>query len=715
MIAFIQLTTPLLLAGLGLLALPIVAHLLARHSRRRVVFPSIALLTAAVASQSRFHRMRRVLLLLLRLAAVACIVLAFTRPVWLDASTASAGSNEQAAGVVILLDRSASTAQQDGGVSLMERLRGAADRTLDALRPGVDLANIVYADAVPDASFPRLSPNLPGLRQELQQLQPTAERAGFPAALELAGRLLSEHNGPRRLVIVSDLQASNWNELLASSSSALLLPTGTVAAVIPVAGDPPANLSLSNPRQFPAQPLPGQECELTVYVSNLSATAAQPRVTLEAGGSDENQEMLDQTIALAAGEARDVTFTVSMPESGPLFGEFSIPRDGFETDNRAWLVVQSSGRIPVLVVSDDSPEEQGTAAFYMQRALTPRGDGSDRFEVRTARPAELSPQTLSGVSAVFVGYVGNLPETAAVSLAEYIDGGGGVVWFCGEGPVARQLEALQSAAGERQILAWPPGVLQTADPRAEPLHITSGRWQSRWFREFDEQSQIAVAQIRFTQTWSTPAPFPETEVLLSFSNGRPALGSRLFGQGQLLLANFSPESASSDLGRHGTFVAWMQILAQALAPNVVTARTSPPGLPCRFPQPFRPEQLSSTPNVLSPEGEPVLAVASAVADAVHVEIPEPRQAGIYRLLDAGGNLLAGVAVNVDSRESDLRRLTTDDIAQSLSGRGVAVEQQAGAGWEPILDLAGRPMWGEFLVVALIAIGLELFLLGLWRR
>lgn len=715
MVAFIQLTTPLLLAGLGLLALPIVAHLLARHSRRRVVFPSIALLTAAVASQSRFYRMRRLILLLLRLAAVACIVLAFTRPVWLDASLAAAGMNDKAAGVVILIDRSASTGQQDGGVALMERLRGAADRALDSLRPGVDVANLVYADAVPDASFPRLSPNLPGLRQELQQLQPTPERADFPAALELAGRLLGEHSGPRRLVIVSDLQASNWSEALADASTALLLPSGTVASVTPVAGDAPSNLGLSNPRHFPAQPLPGQDCELTIHVSSFSNSAAQPRVTLETGGPEGSDNVVDQTVSLAAGEARDVTFTVRMPESGPLLAEFSIPRDGLDTDNRAWLVVQSSGRMPVLVVSDDSPDEPGTAAFYMQRALMPRGDDSDRFDVRAIRPADLSPQTLAGVSAVFVGYVGNLPEDSARHLVEFIDGGGGVVWFCGEGPVARQLETLQSAAGDREILPWPPGVLQTADPRAEPLHITSGRWQSRWFREFDEQSQIAVAQIRFTQTWSTPAPFPETEVLLSFSNGRPALGSRLFGQGQLLVANFSPESASSDLGRHGTFVAWMQILASALTPNVVTARTSPPGVPCRFPQPFRPDQVTGTPNVLAPNGAPVLAIASPSGDAVHVEIPEPRQAGIYRLQDAAGALLAATAVNVDPRESDLRRLSPDDIARSLSGRGVAVEQQVAAGWEPILDLAGRPMWGEFLVVALVAIGLELFLLGLWRR
>jgi hypothetical protein len=366
-------------------------------------------------------------------------------------------------------------------------------------------------------------------------------------------------------------------------------------------------------------------------------------------------------------------------------------------------------------VSDDHPEEPGTAAFYMVRALTPRGDGSDRFDVRTLRPSELTADALAGATAVFIGYVGDLPETSARGLVEYIDGGGGVVWFCGEGPVPRQLETLQSAAGDRPILPWPPGVLQTADPREEPVRITSGRWQSRWFREFDEQSQIAVAQIRFTRTWSVAAAYPETEVLLSFSTGKPALGSRLFGQGQLLIANFSPEAASSDLGRHGTFVAWMQILAQALAPNVVKARNDPPGLPCRFPQAFAATEIANTPQVTGPDGAPVLAVASTTADEVHVELPEPRRTGIYRLSGTDGRLVAAMAVNLDPRESDLSRVSTEQVVAALSGRGIAAGTQSSASWEPVFDLAGRPMWGEFLTVALVAIGIELLLLGLWRR
>ncbi len=57
--AFLELTTPAMLGGLALLSLPIVAHLLNRRARQAIVFPTIQLLRASVATQSWLYRLRR--------------------------------------------------------------------------------------------------------------------------------------------------------------------------------------------------------------------------------------------------------------------------------------------------------------------------------------------------------------------------------------------------------------------------------------------------------------------------------------------------------------------------------------------------------------------------------------------------------------------------------------------------------------------------------
>src|SRR5579872_6048540 len=261
LLAFLELTTPALLGGLGLLSLPILAHLLNRRARQAIVFPTIQLLRASVATQSWLYRLRRWILLLLRCLAVAMLVFAFCRPVWLDARTKS-GSEGKGTAVVLLVDMSASTAQRADEINILSELRAAGIRSLDSLRVGTDVANVVLAAARPHAVYPKLSANLPGLKDELNRLEPSFERADLPQALTLAGQLLASHGGERRLVILSDLQRTNWQEIVEGRKAATILPSDTQVAVIDVRSPAPDNLGLSSPRYLPAQPLVGEPLRL---------------------------------------------------------------------------------------------------------------------------------------------------------------------------------------------------------------------------------------------------------------------------------------------------------------------------------------------------------------------------------------------------------------------------------------------------------------------
>lgn len=69
-----------LLLGLGLAAIPVVLHLIMRSRPKRIEFPALRLLAARRMSNARRMKLRQLLLLLLRMAVVAVIVLALTRP-----------------------------------------------------------------------------------------------------------------------------------------------------------------------------------------------------------------------------------------------------------------------------------------------------------------------------------------------------------------------------------------------------------------------------------------------------------------------------------------------------------------------------------------------------------------------------------------------------------------------------------------------------------
>ncbi|MFV0445715.1 MAG: BatA domain-containing protein [Planctomycetaceae bacterium] len=715
MLSLLTLTTPLLLGGLSLLALPLIAHWLHRRSQRTLVFPSIALLLEVVAQQSQFQRLKRWLLLLLRLVAVACIVLAFTRPVWQTSNAKGAMSANASAAVVAILDVSLSTGQQAGGPSDLEQLKGQLGIILDGLEPGLDLAGVVPADGTPRGLYPQLTANLGGLRSQIQQLQPGYERADFVAALAVAGKLLGNHAGPRRLVILSDLQRTNWSELLAMDNLRELLPADTELQVVGSSGKPPDNVALSWPRHFPSLPLAGEPVDLSVHVVNYSAAIHQVRILCEGQSSAvaATADRLDPvTVPLGPREEREVTFRLSELSADRSATRFvTTADDGLLMDNEAWLSVESTARTAVIVLSDDDPSTPGSAAYYLSRALAPTEEDKSRFAPQSMQPAEISRQALARAKVVVIGYTGDLTESAAAALVDFVRAGGGLVIFSGEGPVDRNLQRLDKTAGVGTFLPWTPGPSRLASGGRDEQHLGNGRWHSRWLRSFDEQSQYALQQIHFDRTWTAGALSSATDVLLGFSDGSPAVGTRPFGNGVVAVANFSPESTTSDLARHGAFVALTQSLVQGATLQGTDHEQPNVGESWTWPHRFTAAEAEGL-TVTGPDDQPVALTSRLSGHEVSLSLARLARPGLYRL-QRGSQTLHSVAVGLDPRESDLQRIRAQDLERHLQLAGADVI--AGVNSPAGETLRGRPLWGEFLTAALAAIGLELFLLGWWRR
>src|SRR5262249_7758728 len=96
---------PLILVGLGALAIPVLIHLIQREKKRVVEFPSLMFLRRIPYQSVRRRRIRNWALLLMRAAALALIVMAFARPFFRRSELAAAAQNG-AREAVILVDTS---------------------------------------------------------------------------------------------------------------------------------------------------------------------------------------------------------------------------------------------------------------------------------------------------------------------------------------------------------------------------------------------------------------------------------------------------------------------------------------------------------------------------------------------------------------------------------------------------------------------------------
>src|SRR5204863_3345826 len=155
--------TPAFLVALGALAVPVLIHLIQRERKRVIQFPSLMFLQRIPYQSVRRRRIRHWLLLAMRAAALALLVVAFARP-FLPQGAVAAAALGGAREVVIMLDNSASMGYGDH----WDKARASARRVVDGLSAGDRGTLILFG------------------RNAEERVRATSDRPGLIAAINAA-------------------------------------------------------------------------------------------------------------------------------------------------------------------------------------------------------------------------------------------------------------------------------------------------------------------------------------------------------------------------------------------------------------------------------------------------------------------------------------------------------------------------------------------------
>ena len=197
---------PLILAALPLMALPILIHLINQHRHRTVQWAAMMFLVSAKRMHKGMARLRYLLIMLMRIAAIGAMIFAFSRPLasgWLS----GVGMGKPDA-TLILLDRSASMETQD--IQTGESKRSTALKKLSELLEKRDYGSqLILIDSTNGETHPIESPKaLIGL----PITEATATSANIPGMLETAlAYLKANKSGRADIWICSDLNENDWD------------------------------------------------------------------------------------------------------------------------------------------------------------------------------------------------------------------------------------------------------------------------------------------------------------------------------------------------------------------------------------------------------------------------------------------------------------------------------------------------------------------------
>src|SRR5919106_6290967 len=196
--------TPLFFIGAAALAAPILVHLVRRTRARKIQFPALVFVRQVPQRTIRRRTLQNVLLLLLRCLAILLLVIAFARPFFTGGSSAKATS--AAGATVILIDNSLSMRREN----LFAEAQRRAEATIDEARADEQIAVLSFDKRY--AVINRFTTDKNRLLTAVKTLSAGWDGTDYEQALRGAESLLGEiqTNGPKRIVMISDFQASGW-------------------------------------------------------------------------------------------------------------------------------------------------------------------------------------------------------------------------------------------------------------------------------------------------------------------------------------------------------------------------------------------------------------------------------------------------------------------------------------------------------------------------
>jgi hypothetical protein len=769
------LLNPLLAFGALLVVVPLAIHLWNRQRHKPLAFGAMRFVLAAYRRTRRRTQLENLLLLLLRMAAVALLALALSRPFAGERSPLAA-LTESRRDLVLIIDASASTGYREPAGTVFERILGRARDLLGELDGGRgDRARLVLGDERPRLLSWRSPEEALSVLATLEApsdgpLELAAAVAEVLTSLEEDGSALEASQVELRLL--TDLQRRSFEPDEAESVGAdevepgLALPDRTEPSTAGAGGsaatdgeiatapnssrgelvrvldrlaaleltlwvedlgpvDPlPENLGITDLELLSPVLGPGLPVDLAVDVANHGgAEALGVRLVLVLDG----QRLPARELDLAPGAVAREVWTVTFPSAGTHTLEAELEVDRLAFDDRRTTVVDVPDTVQVLLVNgapDASAIEFDEVGLFAA-ALAPPDDGAlgtaefSPFALEECDVAELEDErrTLEVHDVVVLANVESLSTRAAERLVQWVAAGGGLLISAGDRvSPATYRERLFRADGSGLLPAEPLEVVAVPSRRDGYFRVQSFDGEHPALRFFaDERWRPLLTEVPI-YSYLAVRPLPDARVLAALdSGGSPLLLERPFDAGRILLYTTSLDVAWTRLPESArTLVPLAHELVRHAGRGPLRRTVVGLGAPLHpeFPR-FPREPVWSGPEGQrrSLGGEPSQLPGGRWSVPA---ITETRRAGLYRV-EAEGEAAVVFAVQADPREGRLERLPPQllsNLHPTLRAAGGESRRDEGAE-----DPARGELWRGIAAACLLALVAEsLFSAWLgWRR
>ncbi len=673
-----QFLYPGFLWALGLLAIPIIIHLFHFRRFKKVYFSNVAFLKEIKEEVSARSRLKNLLVLLMRLLALAFLVLAFAQPFLKQDDKILTGVPY----IGLIMDNSFSMTNASSETSLLQQ---AKQRALE-----------IVSSAPETQKFTLLTNDLEARHQymldrdEVSAYIEEINTSPKPFDLELLQskmtRTLKDQDSDNLSVFVmSDFGVSD------EAVENITIDTTIQWYLTRFSSVKESNISIDSAWIESPVIAIGEETELKVRISNRGdQTIDNIRLNVQYQG----QSKPVSTISLAPGESRDELASFSPTSSGWYDVVLQITDYPIQFDDKYYLSFLVPERIDVLVLQESAKNK------YIEAAL----EATPILNTDWQSSRNISYNDFGKYSLIILDQLKQVSSGLAAELRKFTEQGGHVFFI----PHAESAPAAYSG-----LLA--SYGLQLGDFQRETKKVSSLNEQEFVFDNvfLRKQKNVALPQTKghFGGSRSTGIG---VRSILRYRDGSPYLTRSERGQGNLF-ALYSP----LDL-QYNDLVGNAEIFVPLLYRMAVSANAE------KSPSHLIGQAASYRLRQENGNQDPVFTLSNARTEIIPRVI---RQAGALSIVVDQGITEAGIydvkqqdesvakmAFNYDRAESRMDRLEAEEVSRVFGGAKVYDGQTLEAGMDSSLTGQNgiKSLWKWCVIFVLIFLVLESLLLRFWK-
>lgn len=667
-------------------SVPVLIHLINMLRHRRVEWAAMEFLLLSQKKNRTWIVLKQLLLLLLRMVAMAAIVFMVAQPLLSNRLGELFGSSTTHH--IVLVDDSYSMSDRWQDTSAIDEARKAIRRLGQAAAEDVHSQTFTlmrFSQAgrgrQPDLlSVPVNRTDFPGqLDKVLQKLKATHLAVGPGPALRAVTQLLGEGEGQSRIVyLFSDFRTREWDDptelrgLLKQLSDA-----GAELHLVHCVDQARPNLTIAELGLAEGVQAAGVPFFMEVAIRNHGAAPARDvPVLLEEDG---RARPAISVARVPPGQTVRERFLVHFPTAGPHQLTARLEADAVAADNARYANLDIPAEVPLLVVDGDPA---ATDARYVSIATAPGGSVRTglRPQIETPRFVDLKP--LDDFRVVNLLNIDRLDRSAVEAVEAFVRAGGGLAFFLGDRTSSKFVNEALYRNGEGCFpcpLDAPAELLVDRLERAPDLAAED----HFIFRVFSEKRSNFAAQVVVERYFGVPAgwkpPADSTvRVLARLRNGAPLTVERKFGEGRVVAMLTTAAPTWNNWARNPSFVVMVQDLQAYLAHRPAGALSRPVGAALELalaPAEYQPQVRFVLPGQTGPTGS--ATATPAPSGLLTARLDETDTAGYYQALLSrldGSPETRHFALNVDPAEGDLATMTGERLAERLVGVPYHLEQ-----------------------------------------